>query len=246
MCHQVDELGRIEQLRKNAGSTDSRGYEEAVSQLAALKRRLEDVEADKTGERGGSGWVGGWALSGLQEVTMRAAQHVVAPGLRNVCSSTMPSVLPPPPRPVLHTHVLLSLPPAVAEQQAKAATELAASHQEALAATQAELAGLKAELGSAQAKVHELSAEGARLKAALRKASKAQTRVEELEGELAALKAAAAAAEADACDKVSKVHTGTPEGDGSWQQQAGETALEVAAAAVSAASAAVLAGKEQR
>lgn len=59
---QVDELGRIEQLHKNAGSPgpDSRFYEEAVSQLAALKRRLEDVEADKTGERMG-GWVnGGW------------------------------------------------------------------------------------------------------------------------------------------------------------------------------------------
>jgi hypothetical protein len=57
---QVDELGRIEQLRKNAGSTDSRFYEEAVSQLAALKRRLENVEADKTGEGDRNRKVGLW------------------------------------------------------------------------------------------------------------------------------------------------------------------------------------------
>lgn len=47
---QVDELDKIEKLRKGAGSTDSRGYEEALAQLAVLKRKLATTEADRIGE----------------------------------------------------------------------------------------------------------------------------------------------------------------------------------------------------
>jgi hypothetical protein len=47
---QVDELNQIEKLRKGAGSTDSRGYEEALAQLAMLKKKLETSEADRIGE----------------------------------------------------------------------------------------------------------------------------------------------------------------------------------------------------
>lgn len=48
---QVDEIAKYEKLRKGAGSADSRGYEEALGELAALRRKLEAIEADKTGER---------------------------------------------------------------------------------------------------------------------------------------------------------------------------------------------------
>lgn len=51
---QVDELDRMQKLRKAAGGTpDSRGYEEALTQMAVLERKLEVADADKTG---------GWAL----------------------------------------------------------------------------------------------------------------------------------------------------------------------------------------
>jgi len=50
---QVDEIAKYEKLRKGAGSADSRGYEEALGELAALRRKLEALEADRTGEREG-------------------------------------------------------------------------------------------------------------------------------------------------------------------------------------------------
>jgi chromosome segregation ATPase len=95
--------------------------------------------------------------------------------------------------------------PSVAEHQAKAATELATSHHEALAATQAEVSSLKSDLGTAQAKLLELTAEGATLKQQVIKLGRAQARADELEAALAAAKAAAAASEAECKDTVSKV-----------------------------------------
>jgi hypothetical protein len=57
---QVDELDRMQRLRKAAGGTpDSRGYEEALAQVADLEHKLEVAEADKTGRVGGGGLSGG-------------------------------------------------------------------------------------------------------------------------------------------------------------------------------------------
>jgi chromosome segregation ATPase len=99
----------------------------------------------------------------------------------------------------------LLIPASVAEHQAKAATELARSHHEALSATQAEVSCLKSELGSAQAKLLELTAEGATLKQQIIKLGRAQARADELEAAMTAAKAAAAAAEAEHKDTMSKV-----------------------------------------
>lgn len=49
MQAQVDELDKIEKLRKGGGSADNKDYEAALAELAALKRKLQEIEADKTG-----------------------------------------------------------------------------------------------------------------------------------------------------------------------------------------------------
>lgn len=71
---QVDELDRMQKLRKAAGGTpDSRGYEEVLAQMAVLERKLEVAEAAKTGG------VGGVVHAWLKQGVMVHAWMVVAP-----------------------------------------------------------------------------------------------------------------------------------------------------------------------
>lgn len=67
------------------------------------------------------------------------------------------------------------------------------------------MSSLRAELGAAQARVLELTAEGARLKQQLVRMGRVQARADEMASELAAAKSAAAAAEAQHEDRLSKV-----------------------------------------
>lgn len=170
----------------------------------------------RRGGGGGEGLAGGKLVLGAKRNAPSFGISRISPSVDAVlCSLTAldVSLLPSLPltRPALlpTTNTPHTPPPTtVAEQQAQAATELAADSKEQLSATQSELSSLKADLSTAQAKVLELTAEGARLKQQHIKLSKAQQRADDLEGALSATKAKAAASEADYKDCISRVGAG--------------------------------------